>query len=69
MTSQRLIRTYYAITGLFNLAMSLIWGIDTLFKLHAGLDIFQGREIVAARCDVGERECAVGRRADGLDPA
>src|SRR2546425_5727704 len=21
--------------------MSLIWGIDTLFKLHAGLDIFQ----------------------------
>src|SRR5207247_2002395 len=36
-----LIRTYYAITALFNLAMSLIWGIDTLFKLGAGLDIFQ----------------------------
>ncbi len=36
----RIIRTYYAITGLFNLAMSLIWGIDTLFKLGAGLDIF-----------------------------
>src|SRR5207247_4602479 len=35
------IRTYLLITGLFNLAMSLIWGIDTLFKLHAGLDIFQ----------------------------
>src|SRR5439155_1355784 len=31
---------YYAITALFNLAMSLIWGIDTLFKLGAGLDIF-----------------------------
>src|SRR2546428_3906252 len=36
-----IIRTYLLITGLFNLAMSLIWGIDTLFKLHAGLDIFQ----------------------------
>ena len=39
--SQRIIRTYLAITGLFNLAMSLIWGIDTLFKLHAGLNIFE----------------------------
>jgi len=39
--SARIIRTYLLITGLFNLAMSLIWGIDTLFKLHAGLDIFQ----------------------------
>jgi len=38
--SRRVIRTYYLITGLFNLAMSLIWGIDTLFKLGAGLDIF-----------------------------
>jgi MFS family permease len=34
-------RTYFAITGLFSLAMSLIWGIDTLFKLDAGLDILQ----------------------------
>ena len=39
-STARIIRTYYAITGLFNLAMSLIWGIDTLFKLGAGLDIF-----------------------------
>jgi MFS family permease len=37
--STRIIRTYYVITGLFNLAMSLIWGIDTLFKMGAGLDI------------------------------
>src|SRR5437667_12841121 len=37
--SSRIIRTYFAITGLFNLAMSLIWGIDTLFKMGAGLDI------------------------------
>ncbi len=39
--SAQIIRVYLLITGLFNLAMSLIWGIDTLFKLHAGLDIFQ----------------------------
>jgi MFS family permease len=37
--STRIIRTYYAITALFNFAMSLIWGIDTLFKMGAGLDI------------------------------
>ncbi len=39
--SDRILRTYYGITGLFNLAMSLIWGIDTLFKMGAGLDIQQ----------------------------
>ena len=39
--SDKIIRSYYLITGLFNLAASLIWGVDTLFKLHAGLDIFQ----------------------------
>ncbi len=39
--SPRIIRTYLLITGLFNLAASLIWGVDTLFKLDAGLDIFQ----------------------------
>jgi MFS family permease len=39
--SARVTRTYFAITGLFNLAMSLIWGIDTLFKMHAGLDILE----------------------------
>jgi len=38
--SDRIIRSYLAITFLFNLAMSLIWGVDTLFKLGAGLDIF-----------------------------
>ena len=37
----RIIRHYLLITGLFNLAASLIWGVDTLFKLHTGLDIFQ----------------------------
>ena len=39
--SARIIRSYVAITFLFNLAMSLIWGIDTLFKMGAGLDIMQ----------------------------
>jgi len=39
--SARIIRTYYTITALFNFAMSLIWGIDTLFKMGAGLDIQQ----------------------------
>jgi MFS family permease len=39
--SARIIRTYCTITFLFNLAMSLIWGIDTLFKLGAGLNIRQ----------------------------
>ena len=41
MTPARIVRTYLVITGLFNFAASLIWGVDTLFKLHAGLDIFQ----------------------------
>ncbi|HEX9705013.1 MAG TPA: MFS transporter [Gemmatimonadales bacterium] len=36
-----IIRIYLAITGLFSLAMSLIWGIDTLFKMRAGLDILE----------------------------
>src|SRR5216117_4150765 len=40
-TGRGIIRTYLAITVFFNLAMSLIWGVDTLFKLGAGLDIFQ----------------------------
>jgi MFS family permease len=39
--SARIIRGYLTITFLFNLAMSLIWGIDTLFKMGAGLDIMQ----------------------------
>jgi MFS family permease len=41
MTPAKIVRTYLVITGLFNFAASLIWGVDTLFKLHAGLDIFQ----------------------------
>ena len=34
-----IVRTYLAITGLTTLAQSLIWGVNTLFLMHAGLDI------------------------------
>ena len=41
MTSARVIRTYLTITALFTLSASLIWGINTLFLLEAGLSIFE----------------------------
>ncbi len=40
MTPRRIIGTFYAITALFNLAASLIWGVNTLFLLDAGLSVF-----------------------------
>ena len=39
--SKVVIRTYLLISGLFTLSGSLIWGINTLFLLDAGLTIFQ----------------------------
>jgi len=39
-TSQQVIRSYLVIAGLYTLSASLIWGINTLFLLDAGLDIF-----------------------------
>ncbi len=33
-------RTYYTLSALFTLSASLIWGVNTLFLLDAGLDIF-----------------------------
>jgi MFS family permease len=41
MEPKRIIRTYLVITALFTLSASLIWGINTLFLLDAGLDIFE----------------------------
>jgi MFS family permease len=41
MSPQRVIRGYLVISGLFTLSASLIWGINTLFLLDAGLSIFQ----------------------------
>jgi len=40
-TSRNVIVTYLTTTALFTLAASLIWGINTLFLMDAGLDIFQ----------------------------
>jgi MFS family permease len=40
-TSQRVIASYFTIAGLYTLAAALIWGVNTLFLLHAGLNIFE----------------------------
>ncbi|HEX2149198.1 MAG TPA: MFS transporter, partial [Actinomycetota bacterium] len=33
-------RTFYLINGCYTISASLIWGVNTLFLLDAGLDIF-----------------------------
>jgi MFS family permease len=38
-TAQRIIRNYQVLAGLYTLAASLIWGVNTLFLLDAGLSI------------------------------
>ena len=40
MTSKRVIRGYLIISSLYTLSASLIWGVNTLFLLDTGLDIF-----------------------------
>src|SRR5262245_3053199 len=40
MTSASVIRSYFAISGVHTLSASRIWGVSTLFLLHAGLDGF-----------------------------
>jgi MFS family permease len=40
-TPAGIVRAYLAISGLFTLSASVIWGVNTLFLLDAGLDIFQ----------------------------
>lgn len=40
MTPERVIINYFATAGLWTLAAALIWGVNTLFLLDAGLDIF-----------------------------
>lgn len=40
MDSKQVIRSYMVISSLYTLSASLIWGVNTLFLLHAGLDIF-----------------------------
>lgn len=39
--ARRICRTYYSVAGLYTLSASLIWGINTLFLLDAGLSIFE----------------------------
>jgi MFS family permease len=46
--AQRIIRSYLTITGLFTGALALIWGVNTLFLLRAGLDIFHVMLVNAA---------------------
>lgn len=38
--ARRVARTFYLISGCYTLSASLIWGVNTLFLLDAGLDIF-----------------------------
>src|SRR5215218_9756982 len=40
-TSEAIVRSYLVLTGLFTLAASLMWAVNTLFLLDAGLDIFE----------------------------
>jgi len=40
-TSKQIIRNYLLISGTYTLSASLIWGVNTLFLLDAGLDIFE----------------------------
>jgi MFS family permease len=37
--AQRLVRRYYVYGGIYTLAASIIWGVNTLFLLNAGLSI------------------------------
>ena len=41
MTPRTIIARYYAVAGLYMLAAALIWGVNTLFLLDAGLGIFE----------------------------
>ena len=41
LSPRQVIRAYYAISGVYTLAASLIWGINTLFLLGAGLSLMQ----------------------------
>jgi MFS family permease len=48
MTSRGIIRTYLGIAASTTLAQSLIWGVNTLFLLSVGLDIYQVMLVNAA---------------------
>jgi len=48
MDAKRIIRTYLGVAATTTLAQSLIWGVNTLFLLSVGLDIFQVMLVNAA---------------------
>lgn len=74
MTSARIIRSYYVLAGLYTLAASLIWGVNTLFLLDAGLsitEVFVANSIFSAGMVLFEIPTGViadtmGRRASYL---
>jgi MFS family permease len=74
MTARRIIRTYLGIAASTTLAQSLIWGVNTLFLLSVGLDIFQVMLVNAAytvtqvvfEVPTGVVADTVGRRASYL---
>src|SRR5688572_18886271 len=39
--SKQVERTYYVIAGVYTLSASLIWGVNTMFLLGAGLSLMQ----------------------------
>jgi MFS family permease len=41
LTSEKIIKNYLIIAGLYTLSASLIWGVNTLFLIDAGLQIFE----------------------------
>jgi len=41
LNSEQIIKRYIAMASLYTLSASLIWGVNTLFLLGAGLDIFE----------------------------
>lgn len=40
-SSSRVITSYYALSGVYTLSASVIWGVNTLFLLDAGLSFFE----------------------------
>lgn len=57
-TSVGIVRVYLSTSALFTLATSLIWGVNTLFLLDAGLDIFEVM-VVNAAFSAGQVLCEV----------
>ncbi|MDH4139650.1 MAG: MFS transporter [Coriobacteriia bacterium] len=73
-TGGRVVRVYLTVAGLFTVSASIIWGVNTLFLLDAGLNIFQVM-VVNATFSVGQMifevptgviADTVGRRASFL---